>query len=183
MQKRKGKSPHSAFRPTVNPRVTFPTGSPGSSCCGLRNSRARGPRTELFPSHSEQGSPLSSQSKALGKNATLSSSANTQHLRPSTCTSQLRLSSTRASNKLMPETQLPHLKNEDNTINFNRTVHSIPSPYVITRVNSFLMISTWKVHQMKHFNKHIFILQTYVIGVNITIFSRIDDELQKNKGE
>lgn len=39
------------------------------------------------------------------------------------------------------------------------------------------MISMWKVHQMKHFNKHIFILQTYVIGVNITIFSRIDDEL------
>lgn len=54
MQMRKGKSPRSAFRSTINPEDMFPTGSPGSSCCGLRNSRAQGLQTELFPTHSEQ---------------------------------------------------------------------------------------------------------------------------------
>lgn len=62
MQMRKGKSPRSACHPTINPQDTFPAGSLGSSCCALRNSRAQGFQTELFPSHSEQGPPPSSKS-------------------------------------------------------------------------------------------------------------------------
>lgn len=78
MQMRKGKSPRSAFRPTINPEDMFPTGSPGSSCCGLRNSRAQGLRTELFPTHSEQ-SLLLIRLLGVGRGATLSSTANAHH--------------------------------------------------------------------------------------------------------
>lgn len=49
MQMRKGKSPRSAFRPTINPQDTFPTGSPGSSCCGLRNLGLKASKQNCFP--------------------------------------------------------------------------------------------------------------------------------------
>lgn len=62
MQMSKGKSPRSAFHPTINPQDTLPAGSLGSSCCGLQNSRAQGFQTELSPNHSEQGPPPSSKS-------------------------------------------------------------------------------------------------------------------------
>lgn len=99
MQMRKGKSPRSAFRPTINPEDMFPTGSPGSSCCGFRNSRAQGLQTELFPTHSEQSLLLI---RLLGGGAaTLSSTANAHHHQHNLCTSQSCFSSRRNLPRLM----------------------------------------------------------------------------------